>query len=79
MSNKNEEKSVAIELEFSASDLASIAAACGSMAAVLMNEADCGKDIKEALHLTKLYARISAALEKAKKEMERNDDDIVLQ
>lgn len=60
---------MALGLALSFEDMCSIGAACGAMSIQLLKEADCEKDVKEALHLAELHLRIDAALQKASEEV----------
>lgn len=57
-------------LALSFEDMCSIGAACGTMSIQILKEADCAKDVKEALHLAELHMRIDVAIRKAVKDME---------
>lgn len=62
-------KEMALGLALSFDDMCSISAACGAMSIQLLKEADCEKDLAEALHLGELHLRIDAAIRKAAAEI----------
>jgi hypothetical protein len=62
-------KEMALGLALSYDDMCSIAAACGTMSISMLKEADCAKDLAEALHLGELHLRIVAAIRKAAAEI----------
>ena len=50
-------KEMALGLALSFDDMCSIGAACGAMSIQMLKEADCAKDLAEALHLGELHLR----------------------
>ena len=56
---------VILDLKLSLNDMTSIAAACGTMSVMMMKEAECADDFKEAVHLRELHMRIDNAIRKA--------------